>query len=326
MLSVLVDLMGRYDLFQSGPLDRFTRGLCEGVLTESRRLSSSELAKLLQNISRLKQWEVILQVDARMGGSFDQVFRAAYAQADPHSRCVAVKAMCAERAFFVRYEDYAMGYLRQDIHLLSHEDLEGLLVACLHLQNTAVVEETLDAIGTRLMGVLDQCKRSTLVRLLQCHASFAIADDALLTRVLAVLEGQFVSRGEARLESSQLLTLLQSIAQLDLPVPARLATLCFAKLERQIDKLSAYQLAQAGLLAMELEMGYTPSIHTLVVRILETREGYRSSQFFREVSERLCDEYDVEVPAFLRTAKLRARRERERLEEYWKRRRLLTKM
>ncbi|CCW63294.1 unnamed protein product [Phytomonas sp. EM1] len=331
MLSALVDTMARHDLSPVYQLDSFTRDLCEGVLIESNRLSSSELAKLLQNISRLKKWDVIKHVDSRMGGAsdaetFEEVFRAAYERADPHSRCVVVKAMCSDKDLFLKYEDYTMGFLRNDIHLLSHEDLEVLLVACLHMQNTTMVEEMIDAIGTRLLGMLDQCKRSTLVRLLQCHANFSIPDDPLLTRVLTLLEEQFVSRGEARLENSQLLTLLQSIAQLDLPVPTRLATSCFAKLEKQIDKLSHHQLAQAGLLAMELEMGYSTSVHALVVRILENREGYRSSKFFREVSEKLCDEYDVEVPMLLRAAKLRARRERERLEEYWNQRRSLAQI
>lgn len=314
-------------------LQRVARSLIAGLLRDAAVFNSSDFARLLQHISRMKAWD-LLKDGSRASNCSDAcettttvsieslrpIFNTAFQRADAHSRCVVLKAIATDEDVFHAFETYTMSLIRDDVKVLSADDLELLLAAALQLRNEEVVEPLLDAIGTRLLGMMDQCRRSTLVRLLQCHAHFGIVDDQLLTAVVATLERQ--STPELKLDIPQIVTLLQAISVLALPeTPERLISLCFWRLEKSVDLLSMQQLLQIGQIILDLEMGYTSSVHVLVSQILESRDGSRGRRVFQEMVESLCDFYEIEAPVVLRATRLRKRRTRERVTAYWQLRR-----
>lgn len=305
--------------------------LCSNLLLSADQLSASDFSRLVQNISRLRMWDGIKRggsannnggggVDAGTAWErFDANLTTALQRADAHSRCIVAKALSSDPSIFARYEGLVMGLLCDDVPVLSHDDLEQVLVAALQMRDTERVEQTLDAIGTKLLPSLQQCKRSTLVRLLQCHAKFNVRDDALLSGALEFLEEQSCRAGttDVKLDVPQIITVLQSCVALDLELPEHFLILCFARFERVVEQLTFPLLAQACQLAVQLEMGYSPAINTIVSKLLESRDGVRQAKAYQGSIESVCDAYEVDVPQQLRQLRLRNRRERERLTAYW---------
>ncbi|KPA81701.1 putative mitochondrial hypothetical protein [Leptomonas pyrrhocoris] len=309
-----------------------TRRLCAFLLGETDDLNPNEFARLVQGVGRLKAWDLAMpqahegavHLDTHEAASapmevavdFPRVFGVMFERADPHSRCVLLRALASDPPVFHRFEAVVLRVLQHDIALLSAEDLETVLMAALQVRNAVAVEPLLDAVGTRLLPMMDQCRRSTLVRLLQCYSAFHIDDTAVTLAVLGALERQFSV--EVKLDAAQVIIVLEAIAQLPASAtPERLAVLCFQRLEKVVQALSPLQLYQTGRLILDLEMGYTSSIHKLVTHILESRDGPRGQRDFQRVAEALCDVFDVEVNAQLRASRLRKRRQRERIRDFY---------
>ncbi|EKF32670.1 hypothetical protein MOQ_003474 [Trypanosoma cruzi marinkellei] len=290
--------------------------VCTELIKECDKMTSSEFSRLLQCISRLKFWHLV-KLDSLQ---FGKVFQRTSREADAHSRCVAFRALSSDLELFCHYESFMMSLLGEVVNVMSHEDMEMVLSAVLALRLTEALESLLDAIGTRVLSMVDQCRRSTLIRVLQCHAAFGLRDDVLVLRLLTTLEEQ-CSR-EIRLDISQVLTLLQATVDLDVPIPSKLAVNCFVCLEHHVDRMTMAQLGQAARLAVEVEMGYTASVHAVAMRALEHREALRTNATFRESVELLCDEFSVEIPWHLRPTVLRRRYQEERLNDYINKRRL----
>ncbi|ESL06339.1 hypothetical protein TRSC58_05989 [Trypanosoma rangeli SC58] len=281
------------------------------------KMTSSEFSRLLQCISRLKCWHVVKLDRTHFGNVFQKTCR----EADAHSRCVAFKALSSDVELFRYYEPFMMSLLGEVVEVMSQEDMEMVLSAVLSLQLTEALESLIDAIGTRVLPMMDQCKRSTLIRMLQCHAAFGLQDDALVLRLLTALEEQCTR--ETRLDTSQALTLLQATVDLDVPIPSKLAVTCFGWLEHHVDGMSMAQLGHAVRLAVEVEMGYTASVHAVAMRALEQREALRTNATFRESVELLCDEFSAEIPWHMRPTLLRRRYQEDRLKDYVNKRRSL---
>ncbi|PBJ75441.1 hypothetical protein BCY84_11269 [Trypanosoma cruzi cruzi] len=290
--------------------------VCTELIKECDKMTSSEFSKLLQCISRLKFWHLVKPDSSQFGNVFQRTCR----EADAHSRCVAFRALSSDLELFCHYESFMMSLLGEVVNVMSHEDMEMVLSAVLALQLTEALESLLDAIGTRVLSMVDQCRRSTLIRVLQCHAAFGLRDDVLVLRLLTTLEEQ-CSR-EMRLDISQVLTLLQASVDLDVPIPSKLAVNCFVCLEHHVDRMTMAQLGHAARLAVEVEMGYTASVHAVAMRALEHREALRTNATFRESVELLCDEFSVEIPWHMRPTVLRRRYQEERLNDYINKRRL----
>lgn len=336
-------------------LDHLAQVLLSHQCTE---LSSSRFVKLVLLVSKTKRWHLLFtplqeqnqsmaRCDLLTNSPFHKVFLRVFVEADAHTRCVLMRALSTDASLLHRYETFMVQPMIDSINVLGYEDLELLLTTMLPMQSMTLVEALLDAVGTRLLALLPtQCRGSTLVRLLQCHAAFQIADDHLLNRVLSTLEEQVSSFGmhesqtshsmrrgtgnnngsgsvggmmnstsELRLSITQIIHLLQSIVKLDLRAPERLLLACFARVEKVVETLPHYQVLQLTRLAVEVEMEYTPSIHTLVTSLLDHNHrasDYRTTAEERETVELLCDVYDVELPFHGRRAKLRDRRRKHR--------------
>jgi hypothetical protein len=301
------------------------RRLCTLLLREADDLNPSEFARLVQGISRLRAWDIAMPSTAdrcddgdavREVADFSLVFCRKVTGADAHSRCVLLKAISADIAVFHRFERVVFRALFNDIALMSAEDLEVVLAAALQVKDAAVVEPLLDAVGTRLLPMMDQCRRSTLVRVLQCHIAFHIDDKAVVMAALSAIERQ--SSVEVKLDAGQVITVLTTVTRLPTAeVPERLVVLAFQRLEKVVQALSPMQLYQVGQLILELEMGYIPCIHTLVTHILESRDGLRGHRDFQAMSEALCDVFEVEVAASLRASRLRKRQHKKRLSDFY---------
>lgn len=284
--------------------------ICAELIEECEKMTSSEFSRLLQCISRLKCWHLV-----KDGGThFSEAFQRACKQADAHSRCVAFKALSSDVELFRYYEPLMMPLLGEAVDVMSQENLEMILSSVLGLPFTEALESLIDAIGSRMLSMADQCRRSALIRMLQCHAVFGLRDDVLVTRLFAILEEQ--CDRETRLDTTQVLTLLQSAVDLDVPIPSRLAVTCFSWLEYHIDGMTTAQLGHALRLATGVEMGYTASVHAVAMRALEQREAIRSNAAFRKSVELFCDEFSVEVPWNMRVIVQRRRHQVERLKEY----------
>ncbi|KEG15238.1 hypothetical protein DQ04_00141260 [Trypanosoma grayi] len=289
--------------------------ICEELIQDCEKLTPSEFSRLLQCISRLKCWHMVKLHSANFGSLLQQTCR----QADAHSRCVVFKAVSLEADLFRNYESFMMPLLTEVVDVMSKEDLEMVLSAVLSLPLTEPLESLIDAMGTRVLAMVDQCRRSTLIRMLQCHAAFGLQDDVLVGRLLTALEEQ--CGREARLDTTQVLTLLQAVVDLDVPIPAKLAITCFMWLEHHVESMTTSQLGQAARLAVNVEMGYTASVHTVAMRALEQRDAIRSNAAFRNSVELLCDEFSVETPWHLKAAVLRRRYQAGRLKDYCDKRR-----
>lgn len=317
--------------------------------------SSARFVKLILLVSKTKRWHLLPPGEeatapastpySSAASSFHQVFRRIFFEADAHTRCVLMRALSTDATLLHRYEHFMVQPMLDSINVLGYEDLELLLTTMIPMQSMALVEALLDAVGTRLFALLPtQCRASTLVRLLQCHATFQIEDDHLLTRVLSALEQQVSSsafgmieshtshsgRGaaggisgggavhsssELRLSTTQIIYLLQSIVKLDLRAPERLLLACFARVEKVVETLPHHQVLQLTRLAVEVEMEYSPAIHALVTAFLDHNHrasDYRTSAEEKETVELLCDVYDVELPFHWRRVKLRDRRRKNR--------------
>ncbi|KPI90563.1 hypothetical protein ABL78_0323 [Leptomonas seymouri] len=308
------------------------RHLCALLLRETDDLSPSAFTRLVHNVSRLKAWDLAMPqtIEQRVGHNargtafasadvavdFPRVFCAMFDRADAHSRCVLLKAVANDPHAFRRFEAVVFRTLLSDTALLSAEDLETVLTAALQVSDAAIAEPLLDAVGTRLLPIMDQCRRSTLVRLLQCHSAFHIDDKVVVMAALAVLDRQ--SSVEVKLDAAQVIIVLEAVAQLSVyEKPERLIVLSFQRLEKLVQALSPVQLYQVGRLILDLEMGYIPCIHTLVTYILESRDGPRGHRDYQSVAEALCDVFDVEVSVSLRASRLRKRRQKERVRAFY---------
>ncbi|RNF07892.1 uncharacterized protein Tco025E_07277 [Trypanosoma conorhini] len=313
IVSALVEQKDAVGLGQTQ--SRLAEEIAAELVAACDKMTSSEFSRLLQCISRLKYWHLVKQDRTHFGRVFQQTCR----DADAHSRCVAFKALSSDVELFCHYEPLMMPLLCESVEVMSQEDMEMVLSAVLPLQLTEALESLLDAIGTRVLSMVDQCRRSTLIRVLQCHAAFGLQDDALVLRLLAVLEEQCTR--ETRLDTSQALTLLQATVDLDVPISSKLAVTCFGWLEHHVDGMTMTQLGHAARLAVEVEMGYTASVHAVAMRALEQREALRTNVAFRASVELLCDEFSVEIPWHMKPTVLRRRYQEERLKEYVNKRR-----
>lgn len=302
------------------------RRLCELLLSEMSELSPSEFARLLQGLSRIRAWDLVLEEapNAVKGGylvsgvkaDFQRECRAVFERADAHSRCVLARALSTEPLVFRCFEAAIFRVLLGDIAVLSAEDLEVVLTAALSAKDVQAVEQLLDTIGTRLLPMVDQCRRSTLVRLLQCHATFHVDDKAVVAAVVAALDKQ--SPAEVKLDAAQVIIVLHAIVQLPLfEAPERLVVLCFARLERVMSTMTPVQLYHVGQLILDLEMDYIPCVQALVTFILESRDGPRAHRNFHAMAETLCDVYEVEIPTPLRTSRLRKRVQKKRCRDFY---------
>lgn len=309
-----------------GGLTVVARHLCTLLLSETEDLNPSEFARLMQCVGRLKAWDLVMpttdatRAATAAGGEgapdFPHVFHAVLKRADAHSRCVLLKAVATDARVFRCFETAVFRVILDDVALLSPEDLEAVLTAALQVSDEAVVEPLLDAVGTRLLPMIDQCRRSTLVRLLQCHFVFHVNDKTVVLAALGALDRQ--SSVEVKLDATQVIIVLQAIAALPLAeMPERLMVLSFQRLEKLVQVLTPLQLYQVGQLILDLEMGYLPCIHTLITFILESRDGPRGHRDFQTMTETICDVYDVEVAASLRATRLRKRRHKERIRDFY---------
>ncbi|CBH16009.1 hypothetical protein, conserved [Trypanosoma brucei gambiense DAL972] len=303
---------------QKGPnaLTVVAKEICTELIENCESVTSNDFSRLLQCVSRLKCWSELDLANSR----FDEVFQRSCTQADAHSRCVAFRAVSFEADIFRRYESFMIPLLQETVDVMSNEDLETVLSSVLSLPFTEALESLIDAIGTRLLRMIDQCRRSALIRLLQCHAAFGIQDDALVSVCVATLTDQ--CGRDFRLDTAQVLALLQAAVDLDFFLPPKLVTSCFTWLEHHVENMTITQLGHAVRLAVDVEVGYTAAVHTLTLRALEQRDAIRSNASFREAVEMLCDEFSAEIPWHLRAPVLRRRYQSERLLEYLDKRRL----
>ncbi|GET93679.1 hypothetical protein, conserved [Leishmania tarentolae] len=306
------------------------RHVCRMLLNRSSHLNPSEFARLVQTISRLKAWDLMgpmckanppgthtPAVAAAEGHlTFEKTLALCYERADAHSRCVLLKAIAMDTAVLRRFESIVFAPIQTDIPLLPSEDLELVLTAALQVSNEAIVEPVLDAIGTRMLPILDQCRRSAIVRLVQCHAHFHINDEVVVTAALQALERQVTT--EVKLDAPQLLSVLQAVASLTVSqMPERLVVVCFQRLEKMAMTLTPLQQYQVGRLILDLEMGYNSSVSALVLHILDSRDGPRGHKQFQAMTEELCDTFQVELPAQLRASRLRKKKSKQRVKDLW---------
>ncbi|XQJ32052.1 hypothetical protein NXY56_008177 [Leishmania guyanensis] len=303
------------------------RHICRMLLNRSDELKPSEFARLVQSMSRLKAWDLMAieskpspagTATAAAGESlaFDRALASCYERADAHSRCILLKAIAMDTSVLRRFETIVFPPIQNDVPLLPSEDLELVLTAVLQVSNEAIVEPVLDAIDTRMLPILDQCRRSAIVRLVQCHAHFSINDEIVVTAALQALERQATT--EVKLDVSQLLSILQAVASLTVSqLPERLLVLCFQRLEKMASMLTPLQQYQVGRLILDLEMGYSSSVSALVLHILDSRDGVRGHKQFQAMTEELCDVFEVELPAQLRACRLRKVRNKQRVKDFW---------
>ncbi|KAG5490735.1 hypothetical protein JKF63_00857 [Porcisia hertigi] len=307
------------------------RHVCRMLLYRSGDLKPSEFAGLVQSISRLRAWDLMLiesQATRPVGNStnavpvmgkcdsFDKVLSSSFERADAHSRCVLLKAIAMDTSVLRRFETILFPLIESDVPLLSPEDLELVLTAALQASSEAIVEPVLDAIDTRMLPMLDQCRRSAIVRLVQCHAHFSIDDKIVVTAALQALERQ--ATAEVKLDIPQLLSVLQAVASLTVSqLPERLVVLCFQRLEKMVSMLTPLQQYQVGRLILDLEMGYSNSVSALVLHILDSRDGARGHAQFQAMTEELCDVFEVELPAQLRASRLRKVKSQQRVKDFW---------
>ncbi|KAK7194075.1 hypothetical protein NESM_000320200 [Novymonas esmeraldas] len=296
------------------------RHICRVLLDRSEGLNPSEFARLVQGVSRLKAWDLLWSDKSSTAAAgatrFDSIFASCYERADAHSRCVFLKAIAMDTSVLRRFESVVFPLIQNDVPLLSPDDLELVLAAAAQASSEAVVESVLDAIDTRMLSVLDQCRRSALVRLLQVHTLFAVDDQVVVTAVLQSLERQ--SPSELKLDVAQVLHVLQSVASLTASqMPARLVFLCFQRLEKAASSLTPLQQYHVGRLILDLEMGHTSSVSALVLHILESRDGMRGHKQFQAMTEELCDVFEVELPSPLWAARLRKRKSKQRVQDFW---------
>ncbi|KAG5464427.1 hypothetical protein LSCM1_00613 [Leishmania martiniquensis] len=323
-LAALKQLLMATTSCLSGTEETAARHVCGLLLKRSSDLKPSEFARLVQCISRLRAWD-LLGVGSKRGLagtaqgeilSFDRMLASCYERADAHSRCVLLKAIAMDTAVLRRFETIVFPPIQGDVPLLPSEDLELVLIAALQASDEALVEPVLDAIDTRMLPMLDQCRRSAIVRLLQCHAHFNIDDETVVTAALQALERQAAT--DLKLDVPQLLSLLQAVATLRvLQSPERLLVLCFQRLEKMASTLTPLQQYQVGRLILDLEMGYTSSVNALVLHILDSRDGARGHKQFQAMTEELCDVFEVELPSQLRASRLRKVKSEQRVKDFW---------
>ncbi|CBZ39041.1 hypothetical protein, conserved [Leishmania donovani] len=307
-----------------------SRHVCRMLLSRSSDLNPSEFARLVQSIGRLKAWDLMLPASqpspsgaftpavaaADENATFERTLALCYERADAHSRCVLLKAIAMDTTVLRRFEAVVFAPIQTDIPLLPSDDLELVLTAALQVSSEAIVEPVLDAIDTRMLPMLDQCRRSAIVRLVQCHAHFNINDEIVVTAALQALERQ--ASTEVKLDVPQLLSVLQAVASLTVSqVPERLLVLCFQRLEKMAASLTPLQQYQVGRLILDLEMGYSSSVGALVLHILDSRDGARGHKHFQAMTEELCDAFEVELPTQLRASRLRKVRSRRRVKDFW---------
>ncbi|CAG9584134.1 conserved hypothetical protein [Leishmania major strain Friedlin] len=307
-----------------------SRHVCRMLLNRSSDLNPSEFARLVHGISRLKAWDLMVPKSkpspsdaftpavaaADVTVTFERTLALCYERADAHSRCVLLKAIAMDTAVLRRFEAVVFAPIQTNIPLLPSEDLELVLTAALQVSNEAIVEPVLDAIDTRMLPMLDQCRRSAIVRLVQCHAHFNINDEIVVTAALQALERQ--ASTEVKLDVPQLLSVLQAVASLTVSqVPERLLVLCFQRLEKMAASLTPLQQYQVGRLILDLEMGYSSSVSALVLHILDSRDGARGHKQFQAMTEELCDAFEVELPTQLRASRQRKVRSKRRVIDFW---------
>lgn len=298
------------------------RHMCAALLQRGAALTPSEFARLVHFISRVKAWDLALASDSAGGSAsgggaaFDSTFASCYGRADAHSRCVLLRAIATETAVLRRFEDIVFLPMHDDVALLSSEDLELVLAAVQQVSSELVAEPVLDVIDTRLLPMIDQCRRSALVRLLQCHTQFGIRDEAVVTAALLALERQ--STSEVKLDVVQVLAVLQSMAKLcETRLPSRLVVMCFQRLEKSVTALTPVQQYQVGRLILDLEMGFIPSVSALVLHILDSRDSARGHSQFQAMAEELCSVFEVELPPTLRASRLRKQMHKQRVQDFW---------
>ncbi|CAD2213189.1 hypothetical protein AGDE_04241 [Angomonas deanei] len=256
----------------------------------------------------MRKWNVLLR-DEQTTTCFDRNFRDFFRGADPHSRCVILKALTTEGGLLEKYETFVVEYMQQDIPLLSPEDIESILNVVLKMKRREEIESVMDIVGTRLLPLLPQCKRSTLIRTLQCCGAFQINDSELIQRVLATLEDQCVGQHShgVNLNAAQLFTLLNAIEKLNISSEKsaeQLVIFSFMSIRRQLGVLSIQQVAEAARLAVSLEMGFTVYISDIVTKLLEFRDTNKNPQVAEAVVA-VCSVYRVEAPQPMVINKLR---------------------
>ncbi|CBZ26439.1 conserved hypothetical protein [Leishmania mexicana MHOM/GT/2001/U1103] len=329
-LAVVTELAMATTSSLSATEETASRHLCRMLLNRSSDLNPSAFARLVQSMSRLKAWDLMATKSkpSLSGAStpavaaadenltFERTLAFYYERADAHSRCVLLKAIAMDTAVLRRFEAVVFAPIQADIPLLPSEDLELVLTAALQVSNEAIVEPVLDAIDSRMLPILDQCRRSAIVRLVQCHAHFNINDESVVTAALQALERQ--ASTEVKLDVPQLLSVLQAVASLTVSqVPERLLVLCFQRLEKMAATLTPLQQYQVGRLILDLEMGYSSSVSALVLHILDSRDGARGHKQFQAMTEELCDAFEVELPTQLRASRLRKLRSKQRVKDFW---------
>ncbi|KAG5465903.1 hypothetical protein CUR178_00618 [Leishmania enriettii] len=323
-LAALTQLLVTTTSSLSGTEETAARHVCRSLLKRSADLKPSEFARLVQCISRLKAWDLMgVESKPRLARTakdesptFDKTLASCYERADAHSRCVLLKAIAMETSVLRRFETIVFPPIQRDVPLLPSEDLELVLTAALQVSDEALVEPVLDAIDTRMLPMLDQCRRSAIVRLVQCHAHFNIDDEMVVTAAFQALERQATT--EMKLDVPQLLTLLQAVATLSVSqLPERLLVLCFQRLEKMASTLTPLQQYQVGRLILDLEMGYISSVSALVFHILESRDGGRGHKQFQAMTEELCHVFEVELPTQLRASRLRKVKSKQRVTDFW---------
>lgn len=284
------------------------------LVKQSNELPAPRLVKLIMLISKLKRWSLVPR-DETPASSFHTGLQQMFVEADAHTQCVLLRAISTDPGLLHWYEPFMVRHIIAAISLLSYEDLELLLTTLLQMRSLQLIELMLDAIGTRVMATLSECKPTVFIRLLQCHAVFQMKDEQLLLKVLREMDSQCHQRGVMRLTVVQITHFLQAVVALDMKAPARLLMACFSRVEKVVETIPPHQIVSLARLAVEVEMAYSPAIHALVTALPDAKSGYRVSREAKDTIELLCSVYDVEVPYHWRHTKLRDHKKQMRQRE-----------
>eukprot|EP00388_Colpodella_angusta_P016100 GDKJ01039902.1.p1 GENE.GDKJ01039902.1~~GDKJ01039902.1.p1 ORF type:complete len:333 (-),score=25.92 GDKJ01039902.1:95-985(-) len=244
--------------------------------------------------------------------SINNLLEGIYSAADSHSQTVIMKALSHDEEIMRENVTTILGSASQNIDYYTGDDIENVATALIQLSSYveySVIEEFVEQLCSRVLSLINTAKKSTLVRMLHLLTHFKLQDVVVVEAIYKSLEEKM-----PRLDVNQLLTILRSMVELEMPPREVLILLVVKRIETFVEGMSPAGVVQSLGLMVDLNVAFLPATNALFLRANDFKEQIRQQKSLQQVMERASEEYIIEAPPYVTRHFLKKQKERMRLQ------------
>ena len=289
--SMPMSLVHQVDALQLFAVNQLTEfgPLSNKLIATAETLTSPDFVRLLLSLSKMHAFASLEGI-----GLLDASLQKHLPELDGRALCTVFKAVSSEERLCSKYFKTLVERLDALCPLLSAEDV-GLAMSALASCKCEPeqVEVLVDRLSSRLLRVMAQAKKITLINALHCLSQFHIADGELVTQVLRRLVPSI-----SRMDGNALATTSSAVASLEIVDDA-----CVVALARQagniVSTLTPRNLVVVLRALCELDVVYCTPLQRLFSRAFEVKESILLNAKLLDRIRFCVEEHQTHLPSRL---------------------------